>query len=175
MSCHTWLYTKVVNPPTDNEMFTHFVKTTHEDGKHLHGYWDAKYDTFEQYNEEAYKDTTYKIISYDKLPDWLKKLAYKKTDLYDKPEATFNLVFDEHGLYKLTDDTYAHDPFRVYNYPSVRLHSYKEAEEFINSDKVIEQISDKDAVYYISPSKKEALKICKAIYDKQPDTLILFG
>lgn len=85
------------------------------------------------------------------------------------------MVFDEHGLYKLTDDIYAHDPFRVYNYPSVRLHSYKEAEEFINSDKVIEQKSDKNAVYYISPSKKEALKICKAIYDKQPDTLILFG
>lgn len=178
MGCHTWIYEKVDNIPSEVVMFKYFFRTTYEDGKDKWGTWEMK----DSLIDALWADTHYKnsknkdiqrIMSYGKVPNEIKHLAYPNEMFFEIPEADFSLLFDETGLYK---ECGYHDIFRVYGYPDVRLHSYKECESFLNSEKVVEPNSRKgEGFYELGQSKTETLTTCKKFYDSHPNALITFG
>jgi hypothetical protein len=185
MSCHTWIYEKVINAPSDEVMFRYFNKTTIEDGITKTGFWELKYLVAKDwYSETHYKNGATKssqsVLDINKIPKEIKHLVTYGNDYYEIPNIDFHLIFDDTGLYKESE---YHDIFRISHYPEVMLHSYKECEEFINSNYVVTELppdynESKDYYKYAvleELSKDTVLNICRNFYINHPNTLITFG
>lgn len=201
MGCHTWLYEKVENVPSDEILLKYYYKETYEtiDSKGTYkksGHYALKY--FSEWQIPThYKDQTWKrnrskkkIIDINKVPKEIRHLFTPDDNFFESPDWDSNIHFDSTGFYK---ELKYGDIFRISGYPEVELHSYKEAEDFIMSSKVVEELpegydkfegdyeDDPDKVLYSlsyrsdGQTKKSVLEIIRKFFDEHPNGLILFG
>lgn len=111
-------------------------------------------------------------------------------NFYEEPDYDSRLEFDDTGIYK---ELKTGDIFRISGYPDIMIHSYKEAENFIMSPKVVEELpegydkfegdyeDDPDKILYSlsyrseGQTKKSVLEKIKKFYDEHPNGMIRFG
>lgn len=196
MGCHTWIYTKVDSYTKEMDEFLkkYCTKVTYEENGTISGRYEVPWGTCcKWFTESKYlnpiaesPNETVPVTDINKVPEEIRHLFYIDKAITVIPDAKWSVVFDEQGIYK---DSGYHDLFRITNYPDVRIHSYEEAEKFINSEYVVEEFPegwddcedhfDKDGNWYnlykLDEPKSVVLDRVKKFYDEHPGTLIVFG
>lgn len=174
MGCHTWVYEKVDNVPTDEIMFKYFYRCTYEtlkNGKILkNGSWELKYHE-EWETKTCYKNSSdeIEVTDINKIPEEIRHLFTLNENFTEIPSAECSLFFDETGLYKETNH---HDIFRVNNYPEDVIHSYDELKAFVSQEGCCSEDSE---AFQLAQTKEETLRIGKEFFANHPNTLIRFG